>query len=141
VRIYRTGDLGVTDEAGVLHFRGRADRQVKISGHRVELDEIEMTARRLPGVRDCVTVPVLTPQGEVTRIALFYLADAGPQSADGDPLDLRAQMLRQLPSYLVPGVVQRVDRFPVTVNGKVDAAALLRLSRRARAAVPARAEP
>jgi acyl-coenzyme A synthetase/AMP-(fatty) acid ligase len=132
VRVYRTGDVGVTDEAGVLHFRGRVDRQVKISGHRVELDEIEVAVRRLPGVRDCVTIPVVTPQGEVSRIALFYLADASLPPGDGDPLAVRAQLRRRLPDYLVPGVVQRVDRFPVTANGKVDAAALLKLARRTR---------
>jgi amino acid adenylation domain-containing protein len=146
VRIYRTGDIGVTDEIGVLHFRGRADRQVKISGHRVELDEIEGAARRLPGVRDCVTIPVRAPHGEVTRVALFYVADPSLPAAGGDdPLDVRVQLQRQLPGYLVPGVVQRVDQFPFTANGKVDGAALLRLSRRARPAArtagPAEAEP
>lgn len=136
VRIYRTGDIGVTDEAGVLHFRGRVDRQVKISGHRVELDEIEITARRLPGVRDCVTIPVLARSGEVSRIALFYLADAGNPTANGDPLDVRAQLLRRLPAYLVPGTVQRISSFPVNANGKVDTTALLRLSGRKKPASP-----
>jgi amino acid adenylation domain-containing protein len=145
LRIYRTGDIGVTDEEGVLHFRGRVDRQVKISGHRVELDEIETAARRLPGVRDCVIIPVHAPQGEVTGITLFYRADTAPSAGDGDPLGVRARLLRELPGYLVPGIVRCVDQFPVTANGKVDAAALLRLSRRkrpaARATAPARAEP
>lgn len=134
VRIYRTGDIGVTDESGVLHFRGRADRQVKISGHRVELEEIEIAVRRMPGVRNCAAVAVTTPQGEVSRIALFYTGDAGTEPGDEDPLEVRAQLRRQLPGYLVPGVIQRVENFPVTPNGKVDSAALLRSARRARPA-------
>ena len=146
MRIYRTGDVGVSDGTGVLHFRGRADRQVKISGHRVELDEIEVAARRLPGVRDCVTIPVHAPHGgEVTHIALFYmvntaLVDTGLPAAGGDLLNVRAQLLRQLPRYLVPDVVRCIDRFPVTANGKVDASALLRLSRRARTTAVASGE-
>jgi amino acid adenylation domain-containing protein len=134
MRIYRTGDIGVADETGVLHFHGRADRQVKISGHRVELDEIEAAARRLAGVRDCVTVPVLASAGEVIRIALFYVADTDLPAAGGDLLNVRSQLLRKLPRYLVPDIVQHSDRFPVTANGKVDARALLRSSRRTRPA-------
>jgi len=129
VRIYRTGDVGVTDESGVLHFRGRVDRQVKISGHRVELEEIEAAARRVPGARACVAIPVVTPQGEVRSIALFYTTDAAPPPGDDDPLAVRARLARQLPGYMVPGAILRVEAFPVTANGKVDPAALLRLAR------------
>ncbi|WP_201752796.1 AMP-binding protein [Micromonospora rubida] len=50
VRVYRTGDLGFLDSAGVLHFRGRTDFQVKIAGHRIEPGEIESAARRIPGI-------------------------------------------------------------------------------------------
>ncbi|MEU9474377.1 amino acid adenylation domain-containing protein [Streptomyces sp. NPDC048191] len=134
VRLYRTGDLGVTDPSGVLHFLGRADRQVKISGHRVELEEIEVAVRGVPGVRACVAVPVVGAHGEVGRISLFYTDDSAvPPDAD-DPLAVRARLLRQLPGYMVPGTVQRVDRFPVTANGKIDSAALLRLTRPVRRA-------
>lgn len=123
VRVYRTGDVGVTDEAGVLHFRGRSDRQVKIRGHRVELDEIEVTTRRMPGVRDCCTLPVPDPRGEVSRIALFYVADSG-----ADATAVRGELRRQLPRYMVPDMVRRLERFPVTANGKVDSAELLRMA-------------
>jgi len=131
VRVYRTGDVGVTDQAGVLHFRGRMDRQVKISGHRVEMDEIEVTVRHLAGVRDCVALPVMAPDGQVGGLALFYLADPRAAEEDeGDPLAIRDQLQRLLPGYLVPGVVRRMDRFPVTANGKIDGAELLRHARR-----------
>jgi D-alanine--poly(phosphoribitol) ligase subunit 1 len=123
----------------VLHFRGRTDRQVKISGHRIEVDEIGIAARKLPGVRECVALPVATPQGEVSHIALFYLGDHGaPDGEDDDPLAVRDQLQHTLPGYLVPAVALMVQRFPVTANGKVDAAALLRLARGPR---PARSAP
>ncbi len=134
VRIYRTGDIGVVDSTGLLHYRGRQDRQVKISGHRVELGELETVARSLAGVRECVAVPVTTPEGQVIRLALFYLSDADPQGDGSDPLAVREQLLRLLPSYLVPALVRRLARFPVTANGKLDTAALQDQARR-----PARA--
>jgi hypothetical protein len=49
LRIYRTSDIGMLDEAEILHFRGRRDRQVEISGFRVELAEIEVVVRSLTG--------------------------------------------------------------------------------------------
>jgi acyl-CoA synthetase (AMP-forming)/AMP-acid ligase II len=95
------------------------------------MDEIEVTVRHLAGVRDCVALPVMAPDGQVGGLALFYLAD--PEAAEedeGDPLAIRDQLQRLLPGYLVPGVVRRMDRFPVTANGKTDGAELLRHARR-----------
>jgi D-alanine--poly(phosphoribitol) ligase subunit 1 len=150
VRVYLTGDIGTLDGAGILHFLGRGDRQVKISGHRVEPAEVEAAARALAGVRDCVTIPLTAPDGSVSRLALFYLDDRcgsqDPQDqplpdrkmpdqalsdqALSDPLDVRGSLLRVLPRYLMPAPVRRVPRFPVTANGKLDVAALLRLAGR-----------
>jgi amino acid adenylation domain-containing protein len=130
-RIYRTGDIGVIDAAGVLHFAGRQDRQVKISGYRVELAEIELTARGVAGVRDCAAVPLTASDGNVLRLALFYVPVPGScqltTEAD-DPLHVREQLLRLLPGYLVPGIVRGLPRFPVTDNGKLDRKALSQLA-------------
>ncbi|HTJ69390.1 MAG TPA: amino acid adenylation domain-containing protein [Actinospica sp.] len=132
VRVYRTGDVGVTDAAGVLHFRGRVDRQVKISGHRIELGEIEAAARALHGLRSCAAIAVPGPDGSAEGLALFYVPD-GPAEADGgDPLLIRKQLADELPSYLVPAVVRSIGRLPVTGNGKLDHAALTELARRPR---------
>jgi non-ribosomal peptide synthetase component F len=125
-RLYRSGDLGVVDADGILHFRGRADRQVKISGQRIELDEIESVTREVTGVRDCVVIPVTGPDGRVERLVLCYLA-AAAASGSPDPLDVSGHLKRVLPAYLVPATVWAVERFPVTANGKRDLAALLRL--------------
>jgi D-alanine--poly(phosphoribitol) ligase subunit 1 len=137
LRVYRTGDIGCFDSAGVLHFRGRRDRQIKISGHRVELLEIEVTARGLAGVRDCVALPLTGADGQVKRLALFYLtnpadaeeADLGAASPAFDPLQVRAQLTSLLPGYAVPGVVRWLERFPVTPNGKLDRNELTRIAR------------
>ncbi|MFE3252943.1 amino acid adenylation domain-containing protein, partial [Streptomyces sp. NPDC059209] len=70
-RIYRTGDLGRLDSDGVLHFHGRADRQIKIAGHRVEPAETETAALRLPGIRECAVLPVAGGSGAFERLAMY----------------------------------------------------------------------
>ena len=134
IRIYRTGDLGLLDDNGVLHFRGRQDRQLKISGHRIEPAEIEATARSAAGVRECVVVPVTAADGRVIRLALFYVSD--PEHADhagsGDPLGVRSFLAARLPEYMVPTITRRLDSFPITSNGKLDRARLSQLSRQPR---------
>lgn len=55
---YRTGDVVVADDEGLLYFRGRIDHQVKVRGHRIELEEIETRLRTLPGVREALVCPV-----------------------------------------------------------------------------------
>lgn len=85
----------------------------------------------MAGVRECVAVPLTAPDGHVIQVALFYVLVPGScqvtTDAD-DPLDVREQLLRLLPRYLVPGVVRGLPRFPVTNNGKLDRAALSRLA-------------
>ncbi|MFF9365240.1 amino acid adenylation domain-containing protein [Streptomyces griseoluteus] len=122
-RLYRTGDLGVRDADGVLHFLGRADRQIKIFGHRVEPAEIESAAARVPGVRAARVVPVPGADGAYERLALFCTAPGdGPAP---DPELVRKTLAQALPHYMVPASVRLVDAFPTTANGKLDQAALL----------------
>ncbi|GGZ60932.1 hypothetical protein GCM10010387_63260 [Streptomyces inusitatus] len=130
-RIYRTGDRGLLDARGVLHFRGRGDRQLKIAGHRVEPQEIEAAARRIPGVRAC-TVAALRDTADGTggtRLALFYTTEppGAPEHRDLGPAALRRELASRLPQHLVPHFLSPQQAFPLTPNGKVDRAALLAL--------------
>lgn len=142
-RIYRTGDLGRLDGDGVLHFHGRADRQIKIAGHRVEPAETEAAALRLPGIRECAVLPVAGGSGAFERLAMFYTEEplAGsrpPVEADGtgagpagggaaEPDAVRKALSAVLPRAQVPDDVRRIVSFPRTPNGKIDIAALLDL--------------
>ncbi|PRH76619.1 chemotaxis protein CheR [Streptomyces solincola] len=123
-RVYRTGDLGFLDEAGVLHFAGRADRQVKVRGHRVEPAEVETAARALPGVADCAAAPVPGAGGGFERLALFYTTAPGAETPE--PRGVRRALAGMLPRHLVPDLVHRRTALPLTANGKLDRAALLR---------------
>ncbi|MFJ5266209.1 AMP-binding protein [Streptomyces sp. NPDC088387] len=130
--VYHTGDLGFLDADGVLHFRGRRDRQVKVSGHRVEPEEIEAVCRRIGGVRDCAVVAVPREDGGGVRLALFYALGSGVDDRELSAADVRRELRARLPRYLLPHTVQRLDAFPLTANGKVSHSALSELSARVR---------
>ncbi|MGI5429079.1 amino acid adenylation domain-containing protein [Streptomyces sp. CA-179760] len=120
-RLYRTGDLGRRDPDGVLHFLGRADRQIKISGYRVEPAETERAALGVPGVRECSVVPVPGGDGTWEGLALFYRSDTGHPTPDA----LQRILADRLPHYLTPAWVHhRAEAFPRTAHGKLDQAAL-----------------
>lgn len=136
VRVYRTGDLGFQDAEGVLHFRGRADRQVKVRGFRIELGEIESATMKIEGVRRCTVVPVPGRIAAWERLALFYTADL-PADSDGDasdavpdsldPLQISRRLAESMPAYLVPDTVRVVAELPMSENGKIDNKVLLSL--------------
>ncbi|ALG09901.1 thioester reductase [Kibdelosporangium phytohabitans] len=110
-RLYRTGDRAVRAHDGVLEYRGRLDRQVKLRGHRIELDEIEARLRAHPAVGEAA----VELDGDRP---VAYLTAAEP----GDPLPLealRAYCAQWLPSQAVPLLVA-MRQFPVGGSGKVD---------------------
>ncbi|MFI7068850.1 AMP-binding protein [Micromonospora sediminicola] len=126
LRVYRSGDLAHWSTDGTLHFDGRADRQVKVRGHRIEPAEIEQAALTVGGVGECAAVPVPGTGGAYDGILLAYTSRVFPPTAESALLDtLRAQ----LPPHLVPAEAVRVEALPLTANGKMDSAALLTLRR------------
>ncbi|SFK19189.1 non-ribosomal peptide synthetase [Methylocapsa palsarum] len=119
-RMYRTGDLVRRRADGIVEFVGRADRQVKISGKRVELEEVEAAMRRLPYVADAVAQ--VRDRGEAQRQIVAYAA--GRDGARLDAALLRQQMLQIAPSYMTPAHIFVLDALPLTPSGKVDRNAL-----------------
>ncbi|TYB50569.1 amino acid adenylation domain-containing protein [Nonomuraea sp. PA05] len=125
-RLYRTGDLGHRSADGLLHYSGRADRQVKIRGNRIEPAEIERAAGDVPGVTWCAAVPE-AHDGAYRRMVLFYRLADGAALLPGD---LSALLRAALPGYLVPDEVCEVRGVPLTSTGKLDQRALLALPQR-----------
>ncbi|MFJ3217590.1 amino acid adenylation domain-containing protein [Kitasatospora sp. NPDC086801] len=115
-RLYRTGDIARHLPEGELEFLGRADGQVKIRGFRVELGEVQAGLDAHPAVRSAFVK--VDGQGSAERRLIAYVV---PQdgSAPG-PAELRDFLRRRLPEYMVPAAFVALDRFPLTVNGKVD---------------------
>jgi thioester reductase-like protein len=119
-RLYRTGDRAVWLPTGELEYRGRADRQIKLRGHLVELDEIEARLRASEHVGEAV---VDLDHGTLTG----YLTPAKPGQAI--PVDrIRKDLASWLPAAVVPARLIPVDTFPVTGAGKVDRRRLRALS-------------
>ncbi len=114
-RLYRTGDLVRMSRDGVLHFIGRSDGQVKVRGHRIELDEIRCTLERHPEVRTAV-VRVMSGRIE----AHIVPTPVGVPSVGG----LLRHVRSSLPEYMVPSALAVVGSLPMTRNGKIDHAAL-----------------
>ncbi|MFE7312363.1 amino acid adenylation domain-containing protein [Streptomyces sp. NPDC057555] len=134
-RLYRTGDLARHLPDGNLEFLGRQDGQVKVNGYRVELGEVEAALQRLPRVRAAAAVAAGEP-GTERRLVAFLVAEP---DAVGDAAALRTRLGAELPSYMVPTAFHRLDRIPLTGNGKVDRAALhAQLPRRERRTGPPR---
>jgi len=119
-RMYASGDLARWRADGTIEFLGRADRQVKIRGFRVEPGEVEQALRSHPDVADALVTPFARPSGD-RGLAAYVVARA---SADPSDADLRAHAARTLPVHAVPAAWVRLERLPLTVNGKVDSAAL-----------------
>ncbi|MFG1799910.1 amino acid adenylation domain-containing protein [Micromonospora carbonacea] len=125
-RLYRTGDLVRLLPDGGVVFLGRRDDQVKVSGFRVELGEVERVLGDCPGVGECAVLAV-ADAAAVELVAVL----TGP----ADPGEVREYLRANLPAYMVPARCHRVRRLPTTNNGKVDRPALL--AELARAAAPA----
>ncbi|MER7166290.1 amino acid adenylation domain-containing protein, partial [Micromonospora sp. NPDC000207] len=120
-RLYRSGDLARRRPGGGMEFLGRIDHQVKIRGYRVELGEIEAALTALPGVRDAVVVLREDTPGD-RRLTAYLVAGDDPLLLR--PSRVRAELTRTLPDYMVPTAFVPLTRIPLTVNGKLDRAAL-----------------
>ena len=121
-RLYRSGDHGRWLPDGKLDFLGRRDHQVKISGFRIEIGEVENTLLRAPGVRDASVVVAERP-GRGKQLVGFYGA-AAPVETEV----LRATLGAALPAYMVPPVLHHQETLPLTPNGKIDRKALTALA-------------
>ena len=123
LRWYRTGDLGRYWPDGTLEFIGRVDNQVKVGGVRIELGEVEAALEAHPLVASAVAVAT---QDDRRRLlgAVVARADAGRTP---DPVQLRTTVAERLPAAMVPERIAVLSGWPLTGNGKVDRAAVLRL--------------
>lgn len=116
-RLYRTGDLGRLLQDGTIEFFGRKDRQIKLFGNRIELDEIESALCSFDAVKSAAVKLI---KNESRQILAAWISSADEIETD----TLREKLALDLPHYMVPGVITRVEQLPLTPNGKIDFARL-----------------
>ena len=132
-RFYRTGDLVRERDDGNLLFLGRKDRQIKVRGYRVELDEIENV---IGAFADVVEAAVIAVRQDDERLEV--VAAVRPRGGIAiDPEELRRRASARLPPYAVPSRIDVRDDFPRTGSGKIDRRALAQWYQSRGAAGPA----
>jgi amino acid adenylation domain-containing protein/non-ribosomal peptide synthase protein (TIGR01720 family) len=145
-RLYRSGDLARWGAGGELEFVGRADDQVKLRGFRIELGEVEAALLAAPAVGQAVVL-LRADDPDHRRLVGYVVPATGAASSatrtggkatrgralieprrrvrrELDPAEVRAAVAALLPEHMVPAAIVVLDRIPLTVNGKLDKAAL-----------------
>ncbi|MEU5213679.1 non-ribosomal peptide synthetase [Streptomyces sp. NPDC020742] len=125
-RMYRTGDKVRRRADGAMEYLGRMDRQIKIRGYRVEPGEIEAALTRHPAVSAAAVTLHHSPVSGEQLVAYVVASEASADSADEPPTAeaFRAHLAALLPTFMIPTGYTRLEALPLTVNGKVDLAAL-----------------
>jgi amino acid adenylation domain-containing protein/non-ribosomal peptide synthase protein (TIGR01720 family) len=116
-RLYRTGDRVRWSADGVLEYLGRLDQQVKLRGFRVEPEEIEARLLALEGIAQAVVLVRETAAG--AQLIGYYTASAGL-----DEQQVKTALAAELPEYMVPAQLMRLDAMPLSPSGKLDRRAL-----------------
>lgn len=120
-RIYKTGDLGRWLSNGTIEFVGREDDQVKIRGHRIELGEIENILSSIPKVISCCVLVKEDEKGNKNLVG-YTVSDNSLSN------ELFQEALKsKLPEYMVPRLWEKLEKMPLTPNGKIDKKALQKI--------------
>ncbi len=125
-QMYRTGDLARWLSDGTIEYIGRLDHQVKIRGYRIELGEIENQLLQIEGIQETVVIARDDQNGN--KYLCAYITDNKELViTDNKELvitDIRASLAKELPDYMIPAYFVRLDKMPLTSNGKLDRKAL-----------------
>ena len=119
--LYRTGDLARRLEDGNIEFNGRMDQQVKVRGFRIELGEIENLLVRYDGVKEAVVI-VPGSEREGNHLSAYFVPE-NPGDVDVKipaGSELKEYLSQHLPGYMIPTYFTRLERIPLSVNGKID---------------------
>jgi D-alanine--poly(phosphoribitol) ligase subunit 1 len=118
-RGYHTGDI-CFERDGLYYYCGRMDNQIKIHGHRVEIEDIENNLAKCDNIVRAAVLPVYENE-KITHLTAFVLL----QKPDGltslkRAMKIKEELRETLPSYMIPRKILALDSFPLNTNGKVD---------------------
>jgi acyl-coenzyme A synthetase/AMP-(fatty) acid ligase/acyl carrier protein len=128
--LYRSGDLARYRRDGDIEYLGRGDQQVKLRGFRIELGEVESALMELPGVTEAAVLLREDLRDDPRLCAYIVMPEPDPD------IELRAQLKRTLPEYMIPTTFVHLNALPLTPNGKIDRRALPAPRRAARDGAP-----
>ena len=129
LRMYRSGDMARLLEDGNIAYLGRVDDQVKINGYRIELGDVETALMRHKAIKNCAVLPVeQSISGNLTRQILicFYKTETlsncrtDVETQEHSKEALQLYLKQQLPEYMLPTKLVKIENIPLTANGKVD---------------------
>lgn len=123
--IYKTGDLGRYLLDNNIDILGRTDRQVKIHGYRVELEDIESNMLRYPGVKEAIAFKKELSADTEILVGFISLKNPDIDSKEQLVQGIKAHLLAKLPKYMVPSPIYILDKIPRNHRGKVDYNSLL----------------
>jgi acyl-coenzyme A synthetase/AMP-(fatty) acid ligase len=116
-RIYKTGDLARVAEDGLVYFVGRVDSQIKCRGYRIELREIETALSALDVLRESAVIAIPTDGFQGNLICCAYVPVPSVQVTT---TDIRKQLSKVVPGYMLPSRWKAFDKLPQNPNGKID---------------------
>jgi len=116
VRAYRTGDNGFLAKNGLLYYKGRNDEQIKLSGHRIEIGEIEYHINNLTYVKSAAILPLRLANGNVSALIAFAVVEDGY----ADEKKIKSDIATHLPSYMIPSTFKFIHDMPTTRHGKIN---------------------
>jgi amino acid adenylation domain-containing protein len=123
-RMYKSGDLGRWRPDGTIEYLDRNDCQVKIRGFRIELGEIEAQLARHAHVKEAAVLAREDVPGEKRLVAYVVPQVSFPLETETSVEALRTHLRAVLPEHMVPSAFMKLERFPLTPNGKLDRRAL-----------------
>lgn len=115
-RMYRTGDRVYKDASGIFHFLGRLDKEVKISGRRIDLTELERLLIGIEGVRACAALALESGSGQ-KELAIAVEMSNPDASAEQR---IRKELAARMPTALLPTRIHVAEQLPINQNGKLD---------------------
>ncbi|MCV2884826.1 amino acid adenylation domain-containing protein [Aestuariibacter sp. AA17] len=119
-RLYRSGDFARFDVGGELVYLGRKDNQVKVRGYRIELEEIRQQLMSLNAINDAVLTVAEFGAGD--KLIAFVVT---AQNALFDVAEIKRELVKKLPPYMIPALIHAIDHIPQTTNGKADVRRLM----------------
>ncbi|EHA1743124.1 amino acid adenylation domain-containing protein [Salmonella enterica subsp. enterica serovar Javiana] len=129
-RLYHTGDRARYRGNGLVEFLGRADRQLKVGGYRIEPAEIEVALLAHPGISRCAVLSLARGQNSSPQLVAFLCMPAATRIHQAEREHWAGLVRESLPEYMIPACFIVLPQFPLTANGKIDYRQLTEIAHR-----------